>query len=89
MLITTYMMTRGIYILENQKKFGEIVAKAWTDPSFKERLLQSPAAVLAEHGIKLPEGTQINILQDTETEKHFVLPSAPTTGTMGFTKTCS
>jgi Nitrile hydratase, alpha chain len=74
--------------LENQKKFGEIVAKAWADPSFKERLIQSPAEVLAEHGIKIPEGMKINILQDTDTEKHFVLPSAPTTDTMGFIKTC-
>ena len=74
--------------MENQKKFGEIVAKAWADPSFKERLLATPAEVLAEHGITLPEGAQIKILQDTDTEKHFVLPSAPTIG-MDFIKTCS
>lgn len=74
--------------MENQKKFGEVIAKAWADPSFKERLIHSPSDVLAEHGIKLPEGAQVKILQDTETEKHFVLPSAPTTGTMGLIKTC-
>lgn len=75
--------------MENHKKFGEIVAKAWADEKFKERLIQSPAEVLAEHGIVLPEGVQIKILQDTDTEKHLVLPSAPNADTMGFIKMCS
>ena len=75
--------------MDNQKKFGEIIAKAWADEKFKERLVQSPAEVLAEHGIVLPEGAQIKILQDTDTEKHFVLPSKPTAENMGFIKMCS
>lgn len=31
--------------------YGKIVAKAWTDEAFKQRLLSDPAAVLKEEGV--------------------------------------
>lgn len=62
---------------EMRKKFAEVIAKAWADPSFKERLLQQPTEVLKENNITLPEGAEAKILEDTASIKHFVLPAKP------------
>lgn len=62
---------------EIRKKFAEVIAKAWSDASFKARLLQEPTAVLNEYGITLPAGAEAKILEDTAAIKHFVLPTQP------------
>jgi hypothetical protein len=51
---------------EMAKKHGRIVAKAWADPAFKERLQADPAAVLKEHGF------------DDDEAIGFVMPPPPT-----------
>jgi hypothetical protein len=48
---------------DQAKRWGEIVAQAWTDPWFKERLLAQPTAVLREHGISVPAGTGVKLLR--------------------------
>ena len=63
--------------MENQRKFGAVIAKAWTDPVFKERLINSPHEVLREHDIHIPEGAEVKILEDNDSVKHFVLPNKP------------
>src|SRR5690349_14313704 len=62
---------------EAQKKYSQIIAKAWSDESFKDRLITDPHEVLKEHGIAAPAGTQIKVIQDTDDTKHFILPSKP------------
>lgn len=57
-----------------QKKYDEIVAKAWADPEFKDRLIQEPHAVLLEHGIEVQEGSEIKVMEDSETVQHIILP---------------
>lgn len=59
---------------DNQKKFAQLIAKAWADADFKARLQSSPAAVLREAGIEVPEGVDIKVVEDTDTVKHLVLP---------------
>jgi len=68
-----------------QKQWGRIVAKAWTDEGFKSRLLSEPGAVFQEHGIDVPADIQVKVvqgtdkvLQDTGNIRHFTLPPAPT-----------
>jgi hypothetical protein len=41
------------------RKYGEIVAKAWTDPAFKRPLLANRAAVLEEHSLPVPRGVEL------------------------------
>src|SRR5437868_26022 len=45
------------------ERWGQIVARAWADPAFKERLLAQPTAVLGEHGISVPAGTGVKLLR--------------------------
>jgi hypothetical protein len=46
---------------EFQKQWAKIVAQAWADEQFKERLLSDTNTVLQEHGIEVPEGINLTI----------------------------
>ena len=45
------------------KQWGRIVAQAWVDEAFKERLLAEPKAVLQEYGIAVPAGSGVRVLE--------------------------
>ena len=57
---------------------GQVVAQAWTDDRFKQRLLADPAAVLREQGLTPPADKQLRIVEDTAETVHVVLPAKPT-----------
>jgi hypothetical protein len=65
---------------QRRKTWGQLVARAWLDEGFKRRLLGEPAAVLKEAGLEVPEGVQINMLENTDRLIHLVLPAKPATG---------
>jgi hypothetical protein len=60
-----------------QVQWGQIVAQAWRDEAFRRRLLAEPAAVLKEHGLEMPAGVQVRIVEDTEHVIHLTLPRRP------------
>jgi nitrile hydratase len=51
---------------------AHVVAKAWTDPEYKERLLRDGTAACAELGYSGPEGEYIVVLENTP-ELHNVI----------------
>ncbi len=61
---------------ELEKKWAEIVAKAWTDESFKRRLFSDPSKVLKEFGIDL-HGKQFKMHENSKDTFHCVFPSKP------------
>jgi len=60
---------------EDAKKWSRLVAQAWTDPNLKQRLLNTPAAVLLEHGITVPPGLDVRIIENTGEIAYFMLPA--------------
>ncbi len=67
-----------------EMQWGQIVARAWADQSFKNRLLSDPTVVLREFGVELAPGTQARVVEGTDRAfensdrvRHFVLPSSP------------
>jgi hypothetical protein len=60
-----------------EKAWSQMVAKALSDQAFKARLLADPAAVLKEHGIAIPEGMTIKVLEDSAIMAHLILPEPP------------
>ena len=63
---------------EDQMRMIEsIVEKAWIDDIFKDRLLSDPARVLRAEGVKIPQGVEVRIVEDTENVLHVVLPMKP------------
>lgn len=53
------------------------IARAWTDPAFKEKLLKDPKSALADHGIEVPAGSTVRVVEDSADVRHVVLPAPP------------
>ena len=52
---------------------ARVVAKAWTDPEYKARLLADGTAACAELGFEGPQGEYIVVLEDTPTCKNLIV----------------
>lgn len=52
---------------------ARIVARAWTDAGFKQRLLRDPRSAVAEVGYTLPPESQLAVLEDTADVHHMVV----------------
>ena len=58
-------------------KMNTLIAACWKDDALKQRFLSDPHAVLAEHGMEVPEGMNVNVVENTDTTVHVTLPAAP------------
>jgi hypothetical protein len=71
--------------LSEELSWSQIVARAWCDEGLMKRLLSDPRSVLAEHGLEVPEGTEVQLVEGTEvkvvhhtdTVRHFILTLDP------------
>lgn len=64
----------GIYETQVGPMNGaKVVAKAWTDPDYKRRLLEDGTAAVAELGFKGPQGEHIVVLENTPAEHNVVV----------------
>ncbi len=64
----------GIYETQVGPMNGaKVVAKAWTDPEYKSRLLADGTAAVAELGFKGPQGEHLVVLENTSAEHHVVV----------------
>src|SRR5262249_5120978 len=64
------------------RQWGRVVARAWDDTAFRQRLLTEPASVLCEAGIEVPPGMAIrvgesDVAEACEDESCFWLPPNP------------
>ncbi|MBS0650972.1 MAG: NHLP leader peptide family RiPP precursor [Verrucomicrobia bacterium] len=75
------MKEKQTWSKENQEAFhkawSKMIAKAWTDPAYKEKLLKNPLALFKEEGIQVPEGIQLKIEENTDKIVHLSLPQKP------------
>lgn len=62
---------------------SHIVAQAWRDPAYRDRLLRDPKSVLQEElqkldpNIQLPADLQVAVHEEAPTQMHLVLPRNP------------
>jgi bifunctional DNA-binding transcriptional regulator/antitoxin component of YhaV-PrlF toxin-antitoxin module len=59
------------------KKYYQIVAKAWKDDSFKQRLLSEPKVIFKEYGIEVADNLEIQVVQNTSNSVYFIIPVKP------------
>ena len=52
---------------------GRVIARAWSDSAFKDKLLAEPAAALAELKLTLPAGKTVVAVENTTALTHIVL----------------
>lgn len=58
----------------------ELLNKAWTDEVFRARLLAYPNEVLRSYGAQIPDGVDVEVIEDDAAKCHFVIPAAPIEG---------
>jgi hypothetical protein len=46
--------------------WGQLVARAWCDEALMQRLRSNPRTVLAEHGMEVPEGMEVQVVEGAE-----------------------
>ena len=71
--------------MSEELAWNQIVARAWCDDDFMKRLLSDPRAVLAEHDLEVPPGTEVEVVMGTEVKiddtdnrvRRFILPLGP------------
>ena len=59
---------------------ADLVNKAWTDEAFRAELTANPREVLSAYGAQIPPGVDVEIIEDSGSKWHFVLPAAPEEG---------
>ena len=52
---------------------ARVVARAWVDPGFKERLLSDARSAVAELGYSLATDTELDVVENTERVHHLVV----------------
>ena len=71
------MAEKAVPASEWQKKWWQLVAKAWSDPALKKRLLADPQAVLKENGMPVPAGARVSVHEGNAQTIHLLLPPRP------------
>jgi hypothetical protein len=64
-------------VAEWGKGYAKVVAQAWSDEAYKERLLRDPRSVLTEAGLAVPSSVEITVVEDSAEKRHLVLPPKP------------
>ena len=65
---------------DRRMQYQQIVAKAWANDLYRQRLLRDPKSTLRSEGVDVPDDVQVAVLEDTPTLVHFVLPVKPAGG---------
>ena len=52
---------------------ARVVARAWTDPAYKQRLLENGTEAIAELGYEIAQGADIAVLENTEDTHNMVV----------------
>jgi len=70
--------------LSEELVWSQLVARAWCDEGLMQRLLSDPRAVLAEHDLEVPPGTEVEVVlgaevkvDETDALRRFILPAGP------------
>ena len=62
---------------QEAERYARVVATAWEDPAFKQRLVADPRAVLHEHGLPVPTGQAVRVVENTADTAYLVVPAKP------------
>lgn len=57
---------------------AHMIAQAWKDDAYKQKLLSNPkAAIGQEFGVQLPDEVNVHVMEEDSTNLYFVLPARP------------
>ena len=61
---------------EERNQLAELFAACWKDEALKARFMSDPKAVLAEYGMDVPEGMDVNVVENSDNCVHITMPVA-------------
>ncbi|MDE3045513.1 MAG: NHLP leader peptide family RiPP precursor [Verrucomicrobiota bacterium] len=62
---------------ETQQKYAKLIARAWSDESFKQRLRTNPTQALKEFGLHTPPNAYCEVVENTTNKVYLVIPKKP------------
>ena len=62
---------------EQQDQLADLFAACWKDAGVKQRFMADPKAVLAEYGMDVPDGMDVNVVENTDNTVHITIPAPP------------
>jgi hypothetical protein len=65
---------------DKRMQYNQIIAKAWGNDMFRQKLVRDPAGTLKQEGVDLPAGVSVKVMEDSDQVVHFVLPKKPAGG---------
>ena len=62
---------------EESNTLTDLFAACWKDDALKARFMADPKAVLAEYGIDVPDGMDVNVVENSDNTVHITMPAPP------------
>jgi hypothetical protein len=62
---------------EQKNQLASLFAACWKDEALKTRLMADPKAVLAEHGMEVPDGMDVKVVENADNCVHITMPARP------------
>ena len=62
---------------EQRNQLADLFAACWKDDALKSRFMSEPRAVLAEYGMAVPDGMDVNVVENADQCVHITLPMPP------------
>ena len=65
---------------EQKNALAQLFAACWKDEALKARFMADPKAVLKEHGLDVPDGIDVKVVENTDNTVHITMPAPPSGG---------
>ena len=62
---------------EQRNALTELFAACWKDEALKARFMSDPKAVLAEHGMDVPDNIDVNVVENSDNTVYITMPMPP------------
>ena len=62
---------------EQKNALAQLFAACWKDEALKARLMADPKAVLKEHGLDVPDGINVKVVENADDCVYITLPKRP------------
>jgi hypothetical protein len=60
---------------EQKNQLASLFAACWKDEALKARFMADPKAVLAEHGMAVPDGMDVKVVENADNCVHITMPA--------------
>ena len=62
---------------EQNNKLSSLFSACWKDEALRARFMSEPKAVLAEYGMDVPDGMDVNVVENSANTVHITMPAPP------------